>query len=237
MTQAAAGAGATGGPVAVFVAMDEEAAPFLVRAQSRGAEETIGGARVRTLHLGGREVLLVTTGIGLVNAAAAGAVVARGLNPAALVSAGSAGGLGPEVAVGDVVVGTSYAYTRADARAFGYAMGQVPGMPVSFAGDHRLVAEARAAGGGHTVRVGEVVSGDAFIDGALVDQVRRDFPDALATDMESTALAHTAHLFGLPFVAVRGISDLCGATEFSAHVDDAADRAADVVVGLLGAVS
>ncbi len=51
--------------------------------------------------------------------------------------------------------------------------------------------------------------------------------------MESTALAHTAHLVGLPFVSVRGISDLCGVDEFAGHVNDAADRSAAVVVRLL----
>ena len=135
--------------------------------------------------------------------------------------------------VGDVVVGTSYAYARADARAFGYVMGQVPGMPAAFPAADELVA-AVALDGNATVRSGEVVSGDTFVDGALADEVRADFPAALSTDMESTALAHTAHLFGLPFVSVRGISDLCGVDEFGEHVDDAADRAADVVVGMLG---
>jgi len=219
--------------VAILVAMEEEAAPFVARAESAGAEEVVGGARMRALRIAGRDVLLVTTGIGLVNAAAAGAVVAGGHKPEALVSAGSAGGMGAGVRVGDVVVGVSYAYARADARAFGYVMGQVPGMPATFAADHRLVGAAEASAGGHTVHVGEVVSGDTFVDGPLVDEVRRDFPGALATDMESTALAHTAYLFGLPFVSVRGISDLCGVAEFGEHVDDAADRAADVVVGLL----
>lgn len=224
---------ATGRPVAVFVAMDEEAQPFVARAQSQGSDEVVGGARVRALRIADRDVLLVTAGIGLVNAAAAGAVVASGLGPAAFVSAGSAGGLGADVRVGDVVVGASYAYARADARAFGYVIGQVPGMPATFAADHRLVDAAQASAGPHTVHVGEVVSGDTFVDGPLVDEVRRDFPGVLATDMESTAFAHTAHLFGVPFVAVRGISDLCGAAEFTEHVDDAADRAADVVVGML----
>ncbi len=220
-------------PVAVFVAMDEEAQPFVARAQAQVSDEVVGGARVRALRIADRDVLLVTTGIGLVNAAAAGAVVASGLTPGAFISAGSAGGLGAGVGVGDVVVGSSYAYARADARAFGYVMGQVPGMPATFAADHRLADLARSAAGAHTVHVGEVVSGDTFVGGPLVDEVHRDFPGALATDMESTALAHTAHLFGVPFVAVRGISDLCGAAEFAEHVDDAADRAADVVVGLL----
>lgn len=34
--------------------------------------------------------------------------------------------------VGDLVVGTQFRYADADATAFGYAPGQVPGMPESF---------------------------------------------------------------------------------------------------------
>ena len=221
------------GGVAIFVAMDEEAEPFVTRAESTGDAAEVGGALVRPLRFAGRDVLLVRTGIGLVNAATAGAVVAATRRPDALISAGSAGGLGAGVRVGDVVAGLSYAYARADARAFGYVMGQVPGMPAAYAADHRLVGAARAYTGALSVHVGEVVSGDTFVDGPLVDEVRRDFPAALSTDMESTALAHTALLFGLPFVSVRGISDLCGVVEFAEHVDDAADRAAEVVAGLL----
>ena len=40
------------GTVAVFVAMDEEAQPFLARAESQGAEEVVGGAKLRALRLG-----------------------------------------------------------------------------------------------------------------------------------------------------------------------------------------
>ncbi len=219
--------------VAIFVAMDEEAAPFLARAESVGEAGMVGGAHVTPARLSGHDVLLVRTGIGLVNADTAAAAVAATRRLVWLVGAGSAGGLGDGVRVGDVVVGACYAYARADARAFGYAMGQVPGMPATFEADHRLVAAARSYTGELTVHVGEVVSGDTFVDGPLVDEVRRDFPAALSTDMESAALAHTAHLFDLPFVSVRGISDLCGVAEFAQHVDDAADRAAQVVVGLL----
>jgi adenosylhomocysteine nucleosidase len=37
----------------------------------------------------------------------------------------------------------------------------------------------------------------------------------------------------VPFVSVRGISDLCAPGQFEAHVDDAADRSAVVVLALL----
>ncbi len=219
----------------VVTAMAEEAEPFLQRAQFVGAETRVGHARHRVLTLGGHGVLLVTCGIGLVNAATAAAVAITGTSPRALISAGSAGGLGTDVRVGDVVVGTSYVYSGADARAFGYVLGQVPGMPETFGASPELVEAALAASPeGLRVLAGSMLSGDAFIDEHGVDRVRTAFPQALSTDMESTALAHTAHLYGVPFVSVRGISDLCGpADEFNQHVDDAADRSAAVVAGAL----
>lgn len=219
----------------VVTAMAEEAEPFLARAGFVGAPTQVGHAVHRALTLAGHGVLLVVSGIGLVNAATAAAVAITGTAPRALVSAGSAGGLGTGVRVADVVVGTSYVYSGADARAFGYELGQVPGMPPVFDADARLVEAALAAQpDGQRVLAGAVLSGDAFIDPSSVDRVRAAFPHGLSTDMESTALAHTAHLYDVPFVSVRGISDLCGpADEFNQHVDDAADRAAAVVVGAL----
>lgn len=219
----------------VVTAMAEEAEPFLARAEFVGAPTQVGHAVHRALTLGGHGVLLVVSGIGLVNAATAAAVAITGTAPRALVSAGSAGGLGTGVRVADVVVGTSYVYSGADARAFGYELGQVPGMPPVFDADAQLVEAALAAQPeDQRVLAGTVLSGDAFIDPSSVDRVRAAFPHGLSTDMESTALAHTAHLYDVPFVSVRGISDLCGpADEFNQHVDDAADRSAAVVVGAL----
>jgi adenosylhomocysteine nucleosidase len=86
------------------------------------------------------------------------------------------------------------------------------------------------------VLAGTMISGDAFIDASTVDAIRTAFPGALSTDMESAALAHTSHLYGVPFLSVRGISDLCGPSagaDFLTHVDDAAERSARVVIGAL----
>jgi adenosylhomocysteine nucleosidase len=88
------------------------------------------------------------------------------------------------------------------------------------------------------IRTGTMLAGDTFVGAALVDAVRASFPDALSTDMESTALAQVAHAHAVPFVSVRGISDLCGPVaqdDFLTHVDDAAERSAAVVLGLLRA--
>lgn len=223
----------------VVVAMPDEEAPFLDRADSVGGTVTRAGAVQHRLTLAGRDVLLVRSGIGLVNSATSAALALSAGDdlPGALISAGSAGGIGVAVRVGDVVVGTEHVYSGADARAFGYALGQVPGMPPTYAADPALLAAATAAdAGGLHVRTGLMLSGDSFIDASLVEAVRTSFPAALSTDMETTALAQTSHRAGVPFLSVRGISDLCGPVadeDFLTHVDDAADRSATVVIGLL----
>ena len=220
----------------LVTAMADEAAAFLQRAEVIGDPTQMGHAEHRLLTIGGRQVLLVVCGIGLVNSATAAAVAIQGTHPRAVISAGSAGGVGLQVRVGDVVVGSEYLYSGADARAFGYELGQVPGMPEVYEAEKALHDAAATADVDLRVLSGMILSGDAFIDATHVDRVRAAFPAAMATDMESAALAHTAHLYGVPFLSVRGISDLCGpvaGTDFLTHVDDAADRSATVVVEVL----
>lgn len=220
----------------VVVAMAEEATPFVERADVVGPAHVVGHAEQRLLSFDGRTVVLVRSGIGLVASSTAAAVVLQTTVARAVISAGSAGGVAAGVHVGDVVVGEEYVFTGADVRAFGYRLGQVPGMPPVFTGAPELLAAVDRVQVAHTVRRGTMLSGDAFVDATLVEGVRESFPHGLSTDMESTALAQAAHLYGRPFLSVRGISDLCGPAadgDFLTHVDDAADRSADVVLGLL----
>ncbi|HMO10821.1 MAG TPA: 5'-methylthioadenosine/S-adenosylhomocysteine nucleosidase [Actinotalea sp.] len=227
--------------VVVAVAMAEEAEPFRARADRVSDAVQVGHAEHAALSLGGLDVLLVATGIGLVRATAAVTLALHGHGPVPVISAGSAGGLAPEVRVGDVVVGDRYAFHGADATAFGYQPGQIPGMPPFYQASARYLAAAAASAAlaDGTVRTGAMLSGDAFGDSRTVGAVRDTFPDALSTDMETAAIAQTCHLMGAEFLGARGISDLCGPVagqDFRTHVDDAADRSADVVLALLRAL-
>jgi adenosylhomocysteine nucleosidase len=220
----------------IVTALAAVAAAFVSRAVVAGDPTPMGHAEHRLLTICGRQVLLVQCGIGLVNSATAAAVAIQGTHPRALISAGSAGGVGTGVRVGDVVVGSEYLYSGADARAFGYELGQVPGMPEVYEAEQILHDAAATATVDLRVLTGTILSGDAFIDASRIDRIRAAFPSAMATDMESAALAHTAHLYGVPFLSVRGISDLCGpvaGSDFLTHVDDAADRSATVVIEVL----
>jgi len=215
-------------------AMDLEAAPFL-DALEPGSTTRVLGARGRhqqsftTGRLDGSTVLVVTAGIGLANAAAATARALVQADPEIVVAAGTTGGLGVDVEVGDVIAGTSATYSSADATAFGYVRGQIPRMPV----DHRsgeLTAQRAAALSSRlsaTVRVGQVVSSDAFVTAANVGTTRDEFPHALATDMETAALAQVSWATGVDWLSLRAVSDLCGPhADQEFHMDS--DRAARI---------
>ncbi|MGV8968067.1 MAG: 5'-methylthioadenosine/S-adenosylhomocysteine nucleosidase [Cellulomonas sp.] len=219
----------------VLTAMPEEMAPFKERADSLGRSGSLGKAVLRLATFGSSQVLLVTSGIGLVNAAVATTLALTRCQPGFVVSAGSAGGLHADVQVGDVVAGTTCVFGGADAQLFGYVLGQVPGMPVSYAGDPDLLERVQDLAGGRLLR-GQITSGDAFVGGTSVAGTRARFPEALATDMESAAIAQTCHVFAVPFLSVRAISDLCGPQAGQDHhleLDVAAARSAEVALALI----
>ena len=234
--------------VVFIVAMEEEMLPFLERAASVGEPVRVGNSIQRTGTLEGLNALLVRGGIGLVNAAAAATAAllrARLEDPEApeplVISAGSAGGLGDSVRVGDVVIGSVNINADADARAFGYELGQVPGMPASYPVPEHLVGASNigSPGFGSVARVhhGLVVSSYSFVGHERSAVIKEQFAGVLATDMESSAIAQTCASFGAPFLAIRGISDLCGPAsdaDFLTHVDDAADRSAEVAAAVVG---
>lgn len=196
----------------------------------------VGAAEHQVLTLGGRRIALVRTGIGFVNAAdaAVGALLTYGTVP--VISAGSAGGLAESVVVGDVVVGRTYVNTGADATAFGYRLGQVPGMPAVYAADHGLLeAIESAVEHGQNVVTGTIGSSEKFVTADPARALRETFDQVLAVDMESAAIAQACHNHGAPFISVRAVSDLCApdGSEFLTHVDDAALRSARVVEAAL----
>ena len=288
--------------IIVVVAMADEAEPFVSRASRVDDPVAVGGSLQRVLEIDGVELLLVQSGIGFVNAAgAATSAIVRsgsleGVVPT-VISAGTAAGMGAGIEIGDVVAGSEYVNLDADARVFGYRLGQVPGMPASFHADHGLMeaavaydtsvssgtgtgtgsgsgsadsagsvessgagvgtrasgatggidagvsCEAAAAHRDWAVRPGLIASSDAFMTAERVIGVRSAFADVVdvdAVDMESMAIAQTCHVHHVPFVSVRGISDLAGPDAHDVHDENlalTAGRSADVTMHLVRAIA
>ena len=77
-----------------------------------------------------------------------------------------------------------------------------------------------------------MLSGDAFVTAPLAQPMRERFPQALTADMETTATAQIAAGLGVPMVALRAVSDLCGPAagqQFHLELDVVAERSAQAV--------
>ena len=194
--------------IAIIVAMDKE---FIrIKDLLEQVEETaIGGRSYTSGRLGNNELVLHQCGIGKVNAAIGVTELIRLFNPDLVVSTGCAGGASDMLEVTDVVVSSQLAYHDVYC---GYALGetvygQVQGMPARYTTPREIVEKALACG--ERIHEGLIVTGDWFVDDReKMRSIIRLFPEAMAVDMESAAIAQTCHVFGIPFVSFRVISDI-----------------------------
>lgn len=240
--------------LAIVAALHEELSALLALTVRARVERRAG----REFHLGrldGDEVVLVLSGIGKVAAAATTAVLLDGYAVDALLFTGVAGGLGAEVAVGDVVIADELLQHDLDASPL-FPRYEVPGTGRSrFAADagwaghlaqacaQQLLpngpAHAGVAGPARWHR-GLVVSGDRFVSTRAESRaLQQALPQALAVEMEGAALAQVCADFARPFAVVRTISDRAddsAPVDFAHFIAEvAAHRSRDIVRAALAA--
>lgn len=210
--------------------------------------------------LDGHEVVLVGAGIGKVNTALVATLLADRFRCRLIVFSGVAGGLDPDLHIGDVVVADSTLQHDAgvieDGRILTYQAGHVPffnptdrlGYPV----DPALLARvrerlegfalpplsARAGGEGRPPRIayGPILSGDQYVHcEATRERLFRDL-GGRAVEMEGGALGQVCEAFGVPWLDIRALSDLAGRDsrmDFMAFVDEVAASSAAILRRLL----
>lgn len=163
--------------------------------------------------LHGKEVVLLQSGIGKVNVAIATTLLIEKFNLDYVINTGSAGGIKADAEVGDVVISESVAYHDVDVTGFGYAWGQVPGLPAVFESDADLIRKVEDVLRFTDVRhfKGQIVTGDAFVNRPeQMANIKENFNHAVALEMEAAAVAQVCHIANIPFVVVRALSDIAG---------------------------
>ncbi|WP_427914039.1 5'-methylthioadenosine/adenosylhomocysteine nucleosidase [Ramlibacter sp. MMS24-I3-19] len=225
---------------AIVAAMQEELAAVLALMPHEG-KEVAAGREFFVGDLHGREVVVVLSRIGKVAAATTATLLVERFHVDEIVFTGVAGGLAPGVDVGHVVVADRFLQHDLDASPI-FPRFEVPLYGTStFACDAALTARvaaaaARALPGVHLHR-GLVVSGDRFV--ATTGESRAlqaALPAALAVEMEGTAFAQVCHDCGVPFAAVRTISDRAddmAHIDFATFIRDVASRHSAAVVRAL----
>lgn len=162
--------------------------------------------------LKGKDVVIVRSGIGKVNAAICSQILVDQYHVDGIINTGIAGSLRNQINIGDIVLSKDTIQHDMDATGFGYQAGQIPQMDVSvFEGDPNMIRTARECCEQEIpeigVHVGRVVSGDQFISDREKKNWLLETFQGYCTEMEGAAIAQTAYLNQVPFVIIRAISD------------------------------
>lgn len=225
--------------IAIIGAMEEEVA--ILRNQIEfSSTDKIANSEYTSGKLKGADVVLLKSGIGKVNAAMSTAVLLYHYQPDVVINTGSAGGLNPELQVGDIVISTEVRHHDVDATVFGYEYGQVPQMPAAYLADKRLIETAARSAEtltGVQVVKGLITTGDSFMsDPDRVESIRHKWNDLQAVEMEAAAIAQVCYQFGTPFVIIRSLSDIAGKESnisFDQYLEKAARNSAELVVKMV----
>ncbi|MDR3122965.1 MAG: 5'-methylthioadenosine/S-adenosylhomocysteine nucleosidase [Treponema sp.] len=183
--------------------------------------ETIGVYEFYRGILEKKPVVLLRCGVGKVNAAVGCALLLDRYQPDLVINTGSAGGIDPGLSFGDAVISNGLVYHDVDVTAFGYAPGQLPGMPLVFTTPEELIRRGEAAvdslkqegllPAGFNHRRGLIGSGDVFMhEAGRIEGLRKTFPDIKAVEMEGAAIAHACRLLGTRALIIRSLSDIAG---------------------------
>jgi adenosylhomocysteine nucleosidase len=218
---------------------------------------TVAGLDFCQGTLVGREVVVVRSGVGKVNAALCAQILVDRFGVTHIINTGVAGGVDPALGHLDLVISTALVYYDVDSTALGYAPTEVPGLPTSvFIADPVMADEAmRAAFGvekdmkekltalgqtlnatGHPPMLGRIATGDNFVASEEIKEQIRRLCDPVCIDMEGAAIGHVAVLNGVPFLVIRCISDSSnerGIHDFTFNERPAAEKCALTVLALL----
>lgn len=250
-------------PIGIICAIPEEIAHFGAHFREEGAD-TVAGFAFRRGNLDGRPAVVVETGIGKVNAATVATLLLERFRCRVLLFSGVAGGLDPELGVGDVVVADRLvqhdygAVSRGEVKTYQPGNIPLPGLPEDhgYPMDPALLDKVRgalegidltplsaAATGGEArsprVVYGTILTGDQFVNCESTRTRLFTRFDARAVEMEGGAVAQVAEKYGTPWVVVRALSDLAGQDshmDFPSFVHAAAESAARIVRRLAGVV-
>ena len=224
-------------PIGLMSAMHEELV-LLLEAMPDEQRVTVAGRDFWLGHWQGRSVVVVLSRIGKVAAATTATALIERFGVQQIVFTGVAGGVGPGVRVGDVVLADSFVQHDMDAsplfprhevplygrsrfatdpalsRGLAQAAQQVLAQVAAHVGDAAVAEFALHSPRLHT---GLIASGDRFVSTTSECRaLQQALPEALAVEMEGAAVAQVCADYGVPFAALRTVSDRA---DDDAHAD------------------
>ncbi|MBE6023039.1 MAG: 5'-methylthioadenosine/adenosylhomocysteine nucleosidase [Cellulosilyticum sp.] len=226
--------------IGIICAMDEEVISLKRKMHVKEKRE-IAGMEFFIGTVDEKEVAVVRSCSGKVNAAICTQVLVDIFNVEYIISTGVAGGLYPELNIGDMIVSSDIVERELCISTVGNSRGELTPVRKSyFEANQTLVKvgqqEAESLKSDHKVYVGRIASEDEFICSMKVKEDIYTTFTAYCAEMEGAAIAHACFLNQIPFVAIRTISDKVDPStdiKFEEFVDIAAKNASKIIEGVL----
>ena len=197
--------------IGIIGAMEEEVAALK---EDMDIQETVEQASMVFCkgRLCGKDVVVVRSGIGKVNAGICAQILVDRFQADMLINTGIAGSLDARIDIGDMVISTDALHHDMDATIFGDVIGQIPRMDtLAFPADEELVRKAAKANekANPDIRTftGKVASGDQFISSREAKEKIVENFHPLCVEMEGAGIAQAAYLNKVSYVIIRAISD------------------------------
>lgn len=225
--------------IGIIGAMDEEVE--LLKNQMKIKKETnLAGMTFYEGELSSKNIVLVRSGIGKVNAASCAQILITKFGVSNLINSGVSGSMNPDLNQGDIVISTDTVQHDFDETALGRPVGEISRLDITFfKSDEKLISAAEKAGESLTdikVIKGRIASGDQFIAGGdKYQKIKTNF-NPQAVEMEGGAIGHVAYLNKIPYVVIRSISDKADGEaplSFEEFVKMASKNASDMIEKLL----
>ncbi|MCU0105735.1 5'-methylthioadenosine/S-adenosylhomocysteine nucleosidase [Acholeplasma vituli] len=159
---------------------------------------TLNGKNAVTGEINGHSVMILTTGVGKVNAAFGITSVLSSYDVDYVINIGLVGGFKP-LTSGEMVFVDEALYHDFDLSIFGYQKGQVPNLPEVFKPDP---AQALMVKEKMNIKGVKLYTGDTFMTEVIE-------PNTIC-DMEGAAYFQVSHLLNTKIISIKIVSDIVG---------------------------
>ncbi len=211
--------------IGLIAAMPEEI-NAITRRMDTVSSRTVGKVEFRSGKLKDEQIVIALSGVGKVNAAIASTLMCQLYQPSLLISIGVAGGLKQEQNVGDVVISDCAIQADFDTS----PIDGPDGIGLRFDVDEETLSRASKAAdlSGLTWWKGAIATQDLFMANPKdFERLMNLFPQSACSEMEGAAVAQVAHVFNIPFLILRALSDVVvhegNPMEFSAFAQSSSD--------------
>lgn len=184
-----------------------------------------------------KNIVLVESGVGKVNAARTTQVLIENYKIDAVINVGSAGSANQELQIGDIVIGKTLVQHDFDITAFGHPKGYISNVGERIKSDENLIKSMEQTienlqNKEFKIKIGTIASGDIFCTEPKMKEKIRDKFNADAIEMEGAAIAQVCKLDNMPILVIRSISDSPNGNNnitFEQYLETASKRCAEIL--------